>query len=47
MLEPTLPIWMLQTMCPPQWQLGRCRALCWASESLEFQKKTLLEPAWD
>ncbi|NXC91985.1 VMAT1 protein, partial [Cercotrichas coryphoeus] len=22
MLEPTLPIWMLQTMCPPQWQLG-------------------------
>ncbi|NXL80610.1 VMAT1 protein, partial [Leptocoma aspasia] len=22
MLEPTLPIWMLQTMCSPQWQLG-------------------------
>uniref|UniRef100_A0A803WE95 Solute carrier family 18 member A1 n=1 Tax=Ficedula albicollis TaxID=59894 RepID=A0A803WE95_FICAL len=22
MLEPTLPIWMLRTMCPPQWQLG-------------------------
>ncbi|XP_027820183.2 chromaffin granule amine transporter isoform X2 [Ovis aries] len=22
MLEPTLPIWMLQTMCAPQWQLG-------------------------
>ncbi|NXE93705.1 VMAT1 protein, partial [Menura novaehollandiae] len=22
MLEPTLPIWMMQTMCSPQWQLG-------------------------
>uniref|UniRef100_A0A8D0WY79 Major facilitator superfamily (MFS) profile domain-containing protein n=1 Tax=Sus scrofa TaxID=9823 RepID=A0A8D0WY79_PIG len=22
MLEPTLPIWMLQTMCPPEWHLG-------------------------
>ncbi|XP_006054069.3 chromaffin granule amine transporter [Bubalus bubalis] len=22
MLEPTLPIWMLQTMCAPEWQLG-------------------------
>lgn len=22
MLEPTLPIWMLQTMCSPEWQLG-------------------------
>ncbi|NWI25117.1 VMAT1 protein, partial [Sula dactylatra] len=22
MLEPTLPIWMMQTMCPPKWQLG-------------------------
>ncbi|NXS34439.1 VMAT1 protein, partial [Pomatostomus ruficeps] len=22
MLEPTLPIWMLQTMCSPPWQLG-------------------------
>ncbi|XP_027405581.1 chromaffin granule amine transporter isoform X1 [Bos indicus x Bos taurus] len=22
MLEPTLPIWMLQTMCTPEWQLG-------------------------
>ncbi|KAK9521966.1 hypothetical protein VZT92_018468 [Zoarces viviparus] len=21
-LEPTLPIWMMQTMCPPKWQLG-------------------------
>lgn len=27
MLEPTLPIWMMQTMCSPKWQLGRCRAL--------------------
>lgn len=23
MLEPTLPIWMLQTMCAPEWQLGK------------------------
>nr|XP_047903326.1 chromaffin granule amine transporter [Anser cygnoides]XP_047903327.1 chromaffin granule amine transporter [Anser cygnoides] len=23
MLEPTLPIWMMQTMCSPKWQLGR------------------------
>ncbi|XP_048657420.1 chromaffin granule amine transporter isoform X2 [Marmota marmota marmota] len=22
MLEPTLPIWMMQTMCSPEWQLG-------------------------
>ncbi|NXX98742.1 VMAT1 protein, partial [Centropus bengalensis] len=22
MLEPTLPIWMMQTMCSPKWQLG-------------------------
>ncbi|KAM4749111.1 chromaffin granule amine transporter-like [Rhinophrynus dorsalis] len=22
MLEPTLPIWMMQTMCSPRWQLG-------------------------
>ncbi|XP_057580698.1 chromaffin granule amine transporter isoform X3 [Hippopotamus amphibius kiboko] len=22
MLEPTLPIWMMQTMCAPEWQLG-------------------------
>ncbi|XP_042657394.1 chromaffin granule amine transporter isoform X2 [Tyto alba] len=22
MLEPTLPIWMMQTMCAPKWQLG-------------------------
>lgn len=21
-LEPTLPIWMMQTMCSPKWQLG-------------------------
>lgn len=27
MLEPTLPIWMMQTMCSPKWQLGRCRDL--------------------
>lgn len=26
MLEPTLPIWMMQTMCSPKWQLGRCPA---------------------
>ncbi|KFW75876.1 Chromaffin granule amine transporter, partial [Phalacrocorax carbo] len=25
MLEPTLPIWMMQTMCSPKWQLGRGR----------------------
>uniref|UniRef100_A0A8D0U6Q9 Major facilitator superfamily (MFS) profile domain-containing protein n=1 Tax=Sus scrofa TaxID=9823 RepID=A0A8D0U6Q9_PIG len=24
MLEPTLPIWMLQTMCPPEWHLWLC-----------------------
>lgn len=23
-LEPTLPIWMMQTMCSPKWQLGKC-----------------------
>lgn len=23
MLEPTLPIWMMQTMCSPEWQLGK------------------------
>lgn len=22
-LEPTLPIWMMQTMCSPKWQLGK------------------------
>ena len=22
MLEPTLPIWMIDTMCAPKWQLG-------------------------
>lgn len=27
MLEPTLPIWMMQTMCSPKWQLGRRLAL--------------------
>lgn len=21
-LEPTLPLWMMQTMCSPKWQLG-------------------------
>lgn len=23
MMEPTLPIWMMQTMCSPEWQLGK------------------------
>ena len=23
MLEPTLPIWLIDTMHPPKWQLGR------------------------
>lgn len=26
-LEPTLPIWMMQTMCSPRWQLGRSHFL--------------------
>uniref|UniRef100_A0A8C9X0A9 Solute carrier family 18 member A1 n=1 Tax=Sander lucioperca TaxID=283035 RepID=A0A8C9X0A9_SANLU len=27
-LEPTLPIWMMQTMCSPKWQLGTFHCLC-------------------
>lgn len=26
-LEPTLPIWMMQTMCSPKWQLGTFHCL--------------------
>ena len=26
MLEPTLPIWLIDTMHPPKWQLGKSNA---------------------
>ncbi|KAB0392619.1 hypothetical protein E2I00_000742 [Balaenoptera physalus] len=35
MLEPTLPIWMMQTMCAPEWQLGEA-AVESPQESLAF-----------
>lgn len=25
-MEPTLPIWMMETMCSPNWELGTCYA---------------------
>ena len=38
MLEPTLPIWLIDTMHPPKWQLGRLMLCSYSQQEKEGAK---------
>lgn len=38
MMEPTLPIWMMETMCARKWQLGIYEALLSTYKMCSFRK---------